>query len=76
MIRVSIIGTGQIGYDLLYKLIKLDFVEIIAFVGKRQCTKKLPKNIVYSDKSINYFILNPYCCEVVFDCTDVYSRME
>lgn len=75
MIRVSIIGTGQIGYDLLHKILKLDFIEFIAFVGRRNCTKDLPKNIIYSDKSIDYFILNPNICDVVFDCTDANSAI-
>lgn len=75
MIRVSIIGTGQIGFDLLHKILKLDFVEFIVFVGKRECTKQLPYNILYSDKSIEYFISNPNCCDVVFDCTDAYSAV-
>lgn len=75
MIKVSIIGTGQIGFDLLYKLLKIDYVEFIAFVGKRACTKQLPNNVVYSDKSIEYFIMNPNCCDVVFDCTDAYSAV-
>lgn len=76
MIKVSIIGTGQIGYDILHKLLQLDFVEIVVFVGRRQPTKKIPENITYSDKSIEYFILNPKCCNVVFDCTDSYSAIE
>jgi len=75
MIRVSIIGTGQIGFDLLHKLIKLDFVEVVAFVGRRESTKKIPENIYYSDNSIAYFIEYPKCCEVVFDCTDAYSAV-
>jgi len=75
MIKVSIIGTGQIGFDLLHKLIKLDFVELVAFVGRRESTKIIPKNIYYSDKSIEYFIENPKCCDVVFDCTDAYSAV-
>lgn len=73
MLKVSIIGTGQIGYDLLHKLVKINFVKIIAFVGRRECTKQLPNNIFYSDQSIQYFISNPKCCDVVFDCTDAYS---
>lgn len=75
MIKVSIIGTGQIGFDLLHKILKLDFVTFIAFVGKRECNKELPKNVTYSDKSIEYFILNPKCCDVVFDCTDANSAI-
>lgn len=73
MIRVSIIGTGQIGFDLLYKLLKLNYVQIIAFVGRRHATKTIPHGILYSDQSIQFFILNPNCCDVVFDCTDAFS---
>ena len=75
MIKVAIIGTGQIGFDLLHKLLKLDYVEIVAFVGRRNSTKKIPDNINYSNESINYFITNPKICEVVFDCTDAYSAV-
>ena len=31
------------------------------------------ENIFYSDQSIEYFIKNPRCCDVVFDCTDASS---
>ena len=75
MIKVAIIGTGQIGFDLLHKLLNLDFVEIVAFVGRRTCTKQIPDGIKYSDKSIEYFITNPKICAVVFDCTDAYSAV-
>lgn len=73
MLKVAIIGTGQIGFDLLHKILQLDFVKIVAFVGRRELTKKIPNNINYSDKSIDYFISNPKICNVVFDCTDAYS---
>jgi acetaldehyde dehydrogenase (acetylating) len=75
MTKVAIIGTGQIGFDLLHKLLKMDFVEIVAFVGRRASTKQLPDGIKYSDKSINFFITNPRVCNVVFDCTDAYSAI-
>lgn len=74
-IKVSIIGTGQIGFDLLYKLLNLDFIEFVAFVGRRASNKVLPENIIYSDKSIDYFILNQNCCDIVFDCTDSNSSI-
>jgi acetaldehyde dehydrogenase len=77
--RVSIIGTGQIGKDLLHKLSKLKFCKIVSFVGRRQimkeeiCNIDLSNDIILSDKSINFFIDNPKCCDVVFDCTDAFS---
>ena len=73
MINIAIIGTGQIGYDLLYKILHLDFVTIVAFVGRRNPTKKIPDGVKYSDESISFFINNPKCCDVVFDCTDAFS---
>ena len=75
MISVAIIGTGQIGYDLLLKLSSQENIHIIAFVGRRQTNKQLPSNVHYSDKSIQYFIDNPNCCNIVFDCTDAYSAI-
>ena len=74
--RVCIIGTGQIGYDLLLKLLKYNEIQVIAFVGRRPSTKQLPNNVIYSDKSISYFIKNPNCCDMVFDCTDAFSAIE
>ena len=76
MIKICILGTGQIGYDLLHKIMKLEFVEIVAFVGRRQATKEIPSSIHYSDASIDYFISNPKCCDVVFDCTDAFSAKQ
>lgn len=76
MIKIAIIGTGQIGYDLLHKIMDLDFVTIVAFVGRRSPTKHIPDHINYSDKSIGFFINNPKCCDVVFDCTDAFSAKQ
>lgn len=74
--KVAIIGTGNIGTDLLIKLLKLDFVEFVAFVGRRPLTKTLPRDVTYSPDGIRFFIEHPNCCDVVFDCTDAYSAAE
>jgi len=71
--RVSIIGTGNIGTDLLYKLLKIDTFQVVAFVGRRESTKKLPDTVPYYSNSIQYFIENPKSCDIVFDCTDAYT---
>lgn len=72
-IKVAIIGTGNIGTDLLLKSLKKDFIDVVAFVGRRMDSDGIriakEKNINTSDKGIDYFIDNPYCCDVVFDCT-------
>jgi len=67
---VAIIGTGNIGTDLLYKVLRCDEFELVAFVGRRPSSKELPKGVSYTDQSIQFFTDNPSACEVVFDCTD------
>lgn len=69
--KVAIIGTGNIGMDLLLKL--LPKVHVVAFVGRRAPTKVIPEGVLYSDKGIQFFIENPKCCDIVFDCTDAFS---
>ena len=68
--RVAIIGTGNIGTDLLVKVLKQPDVHLVAFVGRRPSTKPLPNGVYYSEEGINFFINNPKCCDLVFDCTD------
>ena len=70
--KVCIIGTGNIGTDLLIKVLKTDF-QVVAFVGRRPSTKKLPEGVRYVENGIDFFIQNPKCCDLVFDCTDAYS---
>lgn len=79
-IRVAIIGTGNIGTDLLLKSLKKDFIQVVAFVGRRldSPTIKLAedKGIFVSDKGIKYFIDNPNVCDIVFDCTNAIDALE
>jgi len=72
--NVAIIGTGNIGTDLLYKLLKIPDVNVVAFIGRRP--KKLTVDVPYSDKGIQYFFDHPKCCDIVFDCTDAFSAKE
>ena len=73
-IKVGILGTGNIGTDLMLKSIKTDFIELVVFVGRRLDSEgiRLAKTngILVSDMGIDYFINNPKCCDVVYDCTN------
>jgi acetaldehyde dehydrogenase (acetylating) len=71
--KVAIIGTGNIGMDLLLKLLKTSQMQVVAFVGRRAPTKAIPEGVFYSDKGIQFFIDNPKCCDFVFECTDAFS---
>lgn len=73
-LKIAILGTGNIGTDLLLKILKTNFIEVVVFVGRRLDSDGIKiaksKGIKVSDKGINYFINNPNCCDLVYDCTN------
>jgi|TARA_R110001592_G_scaffold108081_1_gene302378 acetaldehyde dehydrogenase len=74
MIKAGIIGTGNIGTDLLLKLIKTDFIEPIIFAGRRMSSNGIKlaqeKDINVTDKGIQFFIDNKIYIDVIYDCTN------
>ena len=73
-LRVAIIGTGNIGTDLLLKLKNVEGVEVVGFIGRSSTSKTLDiareKNVRVSCESIDFFIKNQKFCDVVYDCTN------
>ncbi len=73
MIRAGIIGTGNIGTDLLLKILKTNFITPVVFAGRRLDSDGMKiaaqKNVFITDNGIQYFIDNPNFCDVVYDCT-------
>jgi acetaldehyde dehydrogenase len=80
MIKAGIIGTGNIGTDLLMKIIKSEPIIPIIFVGRRESSDGIKlarcKGIDTSIDGINFFKTYPNCCDVVFDCTDALTAIE
>jgi acetaldehyde dehydrogenase (acetylating) len=80
MIKAGIIGTGNIGTDLLLKIIKTDFIKPVIFAGRRLDSDGIKiaqsKNIPITDQGIKYFIDNPKCCDIVYDCTSADDAKE
>lgn len=80
MIRIGILGTGNIGTDLLLKVLRTDFLTPVIFSGRRMDSDgirvALTHNIPVTDKGIEYFIENPNSCDVVFDCTNAMDAIE
>ena len=80
MIKVAILGTGNIGTDLLLKALRTDFIEVVAFVGRRLDSDGMKvagqHSVTLSDQGIQYFIDNPNCCNVVYDCTSAADAKE
>ena len=62
MIKVGIIGTGNIGTDLLIKSLRDEKIEVVAFVGRRFDSKgvqiAIEKGIKCSDQGIDFFIVS------------------
>ena len=79
-IRVAIIGTGNIGTDLLLKALRTDFLDVVAFVGRRLDSEGIliatKHNVVTSAEGIRYFLDNPKCCDIVYDCTSAADATE
>lgn len=77
--KVGIIGTGNIGTDLLFKILKSKSLDLIAFVGRRADSDGIQKanklGINTSIEGIEYFKNNPHP-DVIFDCTDAFSAKE
>ena len=74
MIKAGIIGTGNIGTDLLLKLINTDFIEPVIFAGRRMSSNGIKlaqeKGIPVTDKGIDYFIENYCVADIIYDCTN------
>lgn len=72
-LKVAIIGSGNIGTDLLLKCLRINYMDVVAFVGRREDSPGIilakENNINTSIDGINYFIKNKNICDVVFECT-------
>lgn len=72
-VKVGIIGTGNIGSDLLMKVLRSDVLECGIFAGHSPDSKgiagarELGVPVTYD--SIRYIEENPDCCQIVFDAT-------
>jgi acetaldehyde dehydrogenase len=78
-IRTGIIGTGNIGTDLLIKSINSGFINPVIFVGRRSDSEGInvakQLGINTSIDSIDFFKKNKNYCDVVFDCTDAFTAI-
>ena len=74
MIKVAILGTGNIGSDLLVKVLYEKNLDLVAFVGRREKSKGIDfakqKKVYTNAGGINFFIKNTKFCDIVFDCTN------
>lgn len=79
-LKVAIIGSGNIGTDLLIKVLRSPYLECGAFVGRNLASsgmvKALSLGVTVSAEGINYIVKNPNCCDLVFDATSARSHVD
>lgn len=79
-LKVAIIGSGNIGTDLLIKILRSPIIECTAFIGRNLSSVGMVKasslGVNISAEGIDYIISNPDCCELVFDATSVAGHLE
>lgn len=72
-VKVAILGSGNIGTDLLIKIMRSPLLECSLFIGRHLASPGMMKanslGMRISDKSIEAIVHEPDCCELVFDAT-------
>jgi acetaldehyde dehydrogenase (acetylating) len=79
-LKVAIIGSGNIGTDLLIKSLRSPHLECTAFIGRNLSSAGMVKasslGVTVSAEGIDYIVNNPDCCDLVFDATSAKSHLE
>lgn len=79
-IKVAIIGTGNIGTDLLVKTSRSPLLECSLFAGRNMDSPGMrfaaSRGVRISDQSIKAIANDPACCEIVFDATSASIHLE
>jgi acetaldehyde dehydrogenase (acetylating) len=72
-VSVAILGSGNIGTDLLVKIQRSEYLECKLFAGRSLSSKGMARAIslgaTVSDEGIDAIVKNPDCCTLVFDAT-------
>lgn len=80
MYRVAILGSGNIGTDLLIKIQRSQYLDCVAFVGRsfqsQGIAKAISMGVNCSDKSIDYIIENKENIDLVFDATSAKDHVQ
>jgi acetaldehyde dehydrogenase (acetylating) len=79
-LKIAIIGSGNIGTDLLIKALRSPYLECGAFIGRNLSSpgmiKALSLGVPVSAEGIDYIVKNPDCCDLVFDATSAKSHLD
>lgn len=79
-IKVAILGSGNIGTDLLIKVLRSSYLECGVFIGRNLFSSGMVKaqslGINVSAEGITYIKKKPQCCDIIFDATSAKAHLE
>lgn len=78
-LKVAILGSGNIGSDLLSKVMRSELLECTLFIGRslssRGVARAAAMGVSVSDRSIDAIVHDPGVCDLVFDATSALSHV-
>lgn len=79
-LRVAILGSGNIGTDLLIKTIRSPYLTCALFIGRNMASPGMRKanelGVKISDQGIKAIQDDPACCDIVFDATSALAHQQ
>ncbi len=79
-IKVGILGPGNIGTDLMYKVLRSPLLEMSVMIGIDPTSEGLNRarkeGVVASDQGIDFLVQNPDLAEIVIDATTARAHSE
>ena len=79
-LKVAIIGTGNIGTDLMVKVMRSKYLTCTLFAGRNFNSAGMKRanalGVPTTDRGIEAIVNNSAICDVVFDCTSAPSHIE
>lgn len=79
-LKIGIIGTGNIGTDLMIKVMRSEHMTCTLFAGRNFNSAGMKRanvlGVTISDRGIEAIINDPAICDVVFDCTSAQAHTE
>ncbi|WP_405115515.1 acetaldehyde dehydrogenase (acetylating) [Paenibacillus sp. FSL K6-1217] len=78
-LNVAILGSGNIGTDLLLKVLRSEYLTCTLFTGRNPDSRGLQLarelGVQVSAQSINAILDNPECCDIVIDATSAAAHI-
>lgn len=78
-LNVAILGSGNIGTDLLIKVLRSEYLSCTLFTGRNPDSRGLQLarelGVQVSDRSIDAILDNPGCCDIVIDATSATAHI-